>query len=1507
MQEDNHIFQGLRRDNHQIRQESKFLWDALNIRLTNRDDSTLLSLTNERGTTETGITLQAYYVGHCIVGEYLVIFTAEEDGGLSYIYRIKKTNKGFEYVILFQGDLYLSPYNPIQTLGYYENSLIQKVYWVDGVNQPRMINIAKPELVIPQDVLDMGSMNGVNLSVVDESSPLYPYLPMYLESSFDFTRTIDLHESIYVNKIQGYGQFSPGVIQYAFSYYDKYGQESSIFFTTPLQYISPQNRGGSPDEKIANSFEITIMNPDTNFSNIRIYSIHRTSIDATPTVKIVGSVSTEIKDVDENGDRVVTFTDTGSLGDSIDPTQLLYVGGTSLIAGTISHKDGTLFLGNIKQENTVISDIKDSIKDNWRMQGYYQPVHSGIPGNNTYYEYNTSLTKYCAGFKVNEIYRIGVQVQDTYGKWSEPIYLTDTVLNYDYDSLVNGSRQHQYITLDIGSYLYSKGVRRIRACVVFPKTFERNIICQGILNPTVYSVLGRSSGSTYSQSSWFFRPSTSGPLTNTDNINYGSSIQFQHNKPIIYGPNRGAEVQSSYSDTTIDSVLDVQDSDKYKSMFFVDENIVTLHSPDLEFDTQLSNTTFDGVKLNIIGYARLGAISGDISLQTSSPALSPYAGGFDHKFIGYQTSSNVLINGGLISGLFYQDSYVNNDFKSNNNLTRWMLYPWQKSGSINNDSNRSDSGAQSSILSKKKISNLKFFTNNSSLDTIFQYDITTPQLFSSNELSLLKLHPEYIGNDISYMGNIDTLISSNEYPLYNGGNFQSPITQFSAENSPIKSSSPVRIKYKSTPHLVFSLSDKKGKVRVLPRHQSIPPLNNNASMPEWAQSKPSQSLDYDYIVEYYGNGITAILEVTDDNSVGNVIRGTNNGGSYLSIIEKNSKGQFTSSTLTKTTTDNSIVLFKSGYTKLTQHYKVGNIPEGVVESDFKDGYLYIGEDKYYRVTFGKEKNNVVFTLISKEEAYRSKSSSTYSDLSLQYDYFGRQGDTIPPYLLIAELQRTNVKQRFGGTSDEAIQSNLWFPAGSPTNLSPDRDEVNVLIEYGDTWYSRYDCLKTYPFTQEDENQVIEIGSFMCETRVNIDGRYDRNRGQLSNLNMSPQNFNLFNEVYTQKDNFFNYRVLDEDYYKQNTFPNQITWSLQKTSASETDTWTDITLANILDMDGSKGDVTNIDSFNELLICFQEKAISQILFNSRVQIPTSEGVPIEISNGYKVEGSRFISDTIGCQDKFSVVSTPSGIFFIDNNTSTIWMFNGQLNNISDTLGMRQWLVDNHCETKWTPIPKYNNKQNGIRTFYDSKNGDIYFSPGIITSSNGGILEKAALCYSEKLGQFTSLMSYGGVYALFQYNDSVMSLYRNSTHNPVLWENFTGEYNKIYGNYRPFYFSFISNQNPTYTKIFDTVEMRTDVYSDDGDLLNNLPFNYISVENEYQSGQSSSYIKPLPIYKTNLDFKKKFRVWRGLIPRNRGTRQRIRNPWTMITLGWNPIGQNILNNKVVLHDVSVKYSI
>jgi len=157
--------------------------------------------------------------------------------------------------------------------------------------------------------------------------------------------------------------------------------------------------------------------------------------------------------------------------------------------------------------------------------------------------------------------------------------------------------------------------------------------------------------------------------------------------------------------------------------------------------------------------------------------------------------------------------------------------------------------------------------------------------------------------------------------------------------------------------------------------------------------------------------------------------------------------------------------------------------------------------------------------------------------------------------------------------------------------------------------------------------------------------------------MTPENFNKMNPVYSQSDNFFNYKTLNYNRFSLDTFPNTVTWSKSKTSGDLIDTWTNINVVSVLDMDGDKGNVVALRRFNNEIFCFQETGVSRILFNSRVQVPTSDGTPIEISNNYKVDGKIYVSEDIGCKNKWSIVTTQQGIYFIDNNTDSIYIFNG----------------------------------------------------------------------------------------------------------------------------------------------------------------------------------------------------------------------------------------------------------
>ena len=111
--------------------------------------------------------------------------------------------------------------------------------------------------------------------------------------------TLKLQEEVKIERNQiANGVFAPGVIQYIFTYYNKYGQESNPFYTSPLYYTSFNDRGGSPEDKVSNSFNITIKNADSNFDYVRIYSLLRTSLDGTPLAKRVADISPVESDIE---------------------------------------------------------------------------------------------------------------------------------------------------------------------------------------------------------------------------------------------------------------------------------------------------------------------------------------------------------------------------------------------------------------------------------------------------------------------------------------------------------------------------------------------------------------------------------------------------------------------------------------------------------------------------------------------------------------------------------------------------------------------------------------------------------------------------------------------------------------------------------------------------------------------------------------------------------------------------------------------------------------------------------------------------------------------------------------------------------------------------------------------------------------------------------------------------------------------------------------------------------
>lgn len=1388
-----HVFRGMQKDLSTSKRQEQFLFDAKNIRITNREDSTLLSITNEKGTSDREHSIEGKILGYNTFNDNIIVFSKNEDNDYDVITLITPN----ELQLLYNDNkLNFNINSNIESLISIESEYLIKVYWVDGVNQSRLMIISK--------------------------NPDGEYI-VKNPGKFDFSLPVKLEETITVKKSFFSGSFHSGVIQYAFNYYNKYGQETPILNVTPIYYISPSNKGAKADEIVSNSFTITIDNIDTNFNHIKIYSIHRTSLDSIPTVKLV--TDSEITD----STTKFTYTDTGNTGELIDPTELLYKGGDFIIAKTLAQKDGTLFLGNIeiKKESSLPEITKDDFTITWENAKNTNNINS----NTGYYPYASKLDSAdITTFKSRETYRLGVQFQDTYGVWSVPIFIGDSTVN-KFPKLTDNNYEivtgKVTLTKDVVSKAKDLGFIKVRPLVVYPG--EREVIAQGILCPTVFNAKERHEGTCFSQSSWFLRPFVNKFIGNkilmTDTLsdeyiaNWDSSTdrqeegnvvkdgawaEFRHYLPLPHFNQRNAEIQTNAIGAYVfkkdngdpdwivsnrTALTSEENNAKeylalkaniFQDNYYVDQSILTFHSPEIELQKV---TNIDGCKMRLVGTVAFNSNAGDITYSITNTPVSTDQSPYKYNYYqGIVVENNNTGKGNsnaarsLISGLFFYDKDISADGNEGyeEKITH-AIYPWHTAESLN-ASVVYDDRSKYAVLKNKTISNLKFSNTTKYFNTPYSLSCKN-YLFKEDPILLevpnnMKFLEGVTTPNILYKGNVDTVVipyvdgnDNTEFrinedlndiyfeyhkgrrkamgSLQNVGNslntedlfLNKYVARTGKGNENIYTKGPISIAYKSSPHVVVSLN-------------------------------------------YTSLGNPTLLHSR-----------YNNTGTFIRIADR----------------DN---LFTSSY---------GNI-------------------KYEKTAYSYVPN----VNIPENDEYSSNS-----------------------FLYLAELYKDNVKNKFGGDN---YTSNLWYPAGDSVKLE---DDTNAILCYthGDTFFSRFDTLKTYPYSEDKVNNIVEIGSFMVETRVNLDTRYDKNKGLSSNLHIRPTNFNMFNDVYNQRDTFFNYRIIDKDILSNYKFPSSIAFSLMKQSNSEVDVWSNIKASSVIDLNSIKGEISKLEVFNNEIFAFQEYSISHILYNSRVQIPTSDGVPIEISNSAKTEGFRQVC-TVGSSNIKGIKNTPNGIYFTDNNTKSLYLFNGNNNsNLTTSFGMSSW-------AKLQDLNSYSIN-------YDNVNQNVYF-----------INDNTCLGYSERLQQFESFYSYENSY-IFNVKDKTYALKNNG-----LYKLYVGDYNKFFDNFEDFHITFTHNENPFNDKVYNAIEFRADSYFYNA-LSEDIPFNILRVNNEYQD-TGNVLLNTVKNRSSNL--KRKFRIWRATIPRDfKNKRDRIRNPWVNITLK----ASNPGCNKVILHDVNVNY--
>jgi len=359
--------QGMQKDVDKSLMSNKSYLDATNVRLITTEGSTTGSLENLLGMRsiimDGGSTIRAgqQIIGSCQIRSSIILFTTSnitsnpsaEAGKRSCIYKlVVDTNPTVEQqtslTLLYDDNLndsggYLdfSTYYPIKAVSRYETAEIQKIYWTDGYNNVRYANIAD------------------NLT---SDGTAYDGVTIYYFSTdkFEFQPHFTLTKPTLVAMTSG--SLIPGAVQYAYQLYKLNGAETTIsplsnvihitadsdtLSTTANGYFGIENTGTSAGK----GCKVQIVNSTTGFNRIRLYRVHYTVLDATPTISIVTEMSTD------PAGETLSIIDTGNELSQVTVDEFNITSTELFVAQDLAAKDDMLFAANIEEHSFDITDF----------------------------------------------------------------------------------------------------------------------------------------------------------------------------------------------------------------------------------------------------------------------------------------------------------------------------------------------------------------------------------------------------------------------------------------------------------------------------------------------------------------------------------------------------------------------------------------------------------------------------------------------------------------------------------------------------------------------------------------------------------------------------------------------------------------------------------------------------------------------------------------------------------------------------------------------------------------------------------------------------------------------------------------------------------------------------------------------------------------------------------------------------------------------------------------------
>ena len=561
-------------------------------------------------------------IGYAITRNSTILFTTDS-AGFDCIWEIDNASYGI--TLLYLNNLGFSTSRPIQTIFNYENEDIQKVYWIDGTEQIRAINIKHNQI------------EG-NAPLIDTPS-----------NTLNFVANVDFTQPV-VTSISSGGNHTAGVIQYAYNLYRLNSSQSKMSPLSELVSLTKgASQGGGDVNEVVGAIPIVeIDDIDSGYTHIKVYAIKYTSFNEVPSVSL-------IEERELGNETSITIFDDGTVIADLSLAELIFLGSNPIIPKHIESKDNILFPVNLKEkffdvdldtrafsfplsssstivnnnvysENEVPRGTELAIDSNFTIDPTHDAVNlkfdtykykinsSSLGGSGQYVEYQIvqkSLTnpEDYKLLKDNEIYRIGIQFYNKLGQISPAKWVADF-------KAPSGNLSGSYNTLKVdltaafdtwlSTYSFDSeddrpvGYKILRA---ERDLTDRTIMDQGILSPMLFQVKG-----TEARNKTQWRYDNIKEQYQDDQLKIPSYLTRTFDTfPTSYSNENGVLLETEHLKWLSGNITDNQDGGEVYchtiqntlSQTFQHTKMMQFYSPDVLFDVQ--TTIPAGLKLRVKG------------------------------------------------------------------------------------------------------------------------------------------------------------------------------------------------------------------------------------------------------------------------------------------------------------------------------------------------------------------------------------------------------------------------------------------------------------------------------------------------------------------------------------------------------------------------------------------------------------------------------------------------------------------------------------------------------------------------------------------------------------------------------------------------------------------------------------------------------------------------------------------------------------------------------------------